>query len=220
MLNFFVVPNGDGSYALSIGGYMAAAIIVFLILILSSMLTDSKKRIDTRELTFAAVAIALTLVTSFIKLWHMPMGGSITLFSMLFITLIGYWYGPSFGILTGVAYGMLQLIIDPYILSLPQMLIDYPLSFGALGISGFFANRKHGMVLGYLAGVAGRYFFAVISGVVFFGMYAADFGMSPLPYSLAYNGLYIGGEALITVVVLLIPAVSKALAHLKVQTLA
>lgn len=76
------------------------------------------------------------------------------------------------------------------------------------------------MVLGYLAGVAGRYFFAVISGVVFFGMYAADFGMSPLPYSLAYNGLYIGGEALITVVVLLIPAVSKALAHLKVQTLA
>ncbi|SDX54005.1 energy-coupled thiamine transporter ThiT [Eubacterium barkeri] len=220
MLNFFVVPNGDGSYALSIRGYMAAAIIVFLILILSSMLTDSKKRIDTRELTFAAVAIALTLVTSFIKLWHMPMGGSITLFSMLFITLIGYWYGPSFGILTGVAYGMLQLIIDPYILSLPQMLIDYPLSFGALGISGFFANRKHGMVLGYLAGVAGRYFFAVISGVVFFGMYAADFGMSPLPYSLAYNGLYIGGEALITVVVLLIPAVSKALAHLKVQTLA
>lgn len=220
MLNVFVVPNGDGSYALSTGGYIAAAVVVFLILILASTLTQSKKRIDTRELTFAAVAIALTIITSFIKLWHMPMGGSITLFSMLFITLIGYWYGPSFGILTGVAYGLLQLIIDPYILSVPQLLIDYPLSFGALGLSGFFSKKKNGLVLGYLTGVLGRYFFAVISGVVFFGLYAADFGMSPLPYSLLYNGMYIGGEAAITVVVLLIPSVSKALDRLKLQALA
>ncbi|MGL4284052.1 energy-coupled thiamine transporter ThiT [Eubacterium aggregans] len=142
MLNVFVVPNGNGSYALSTGGYIAAAVVVFLILILASTITQSKKCIDTRELTFAAVAIALTIITSFIKLWHMPMGGSITLFSMLFITLIGYWYGPSFGILTGVAYGLLQLIIDPYILSVPQLLLDYPLSFGALGLSGFFSKKK------------------------------------------------------------------------------
>lgn len=222
MLNFFVTPNGDGSFALSTAGYVVTAIVVFALLIFISTMADRQQqhKIDAKRLSFASVAIALAIVTSFIKVVHLPMGGSITLFSMFFITLIGYWYGPAFGILAGVAYGLLQLIVDPYILSVPQLLIDYPFSFGALGLSGFFSQKKHGLIKGYLTGIAGRYFFAVISGAVFFGMYAADFNMSPLTYSLAYNGIYIGAEGAITVVVLLIPAVSKALGQIKAQAVA
>lgn len=74
------------------------------------------------------------------------MGGSVTLFSMLFICCIGYWYGLRTGIMTGVAYGLLQLISDPYIISLPQMITDYILAFGALGLSGIFCNKKNGLV--------------------------------------------------------------------------
>ena len=81
-----------------------------------------------------------------IKLFHLPMGGSITLFSMLFIVLIGYWYGPEVGIMTSVAYGLLQFVIDPVFYSIPQLLVDYPLAFGALGLSGFFHDSKHGPV--------------------------------------------------------------------------
>ncbi len=143
------------------------------------------------------------------------MGGSITLFSMFFITLIGYWYGLGSGLLCGVAYGILQLVADPYIISIPQMLTDYIFAFGALGLSGVFHNARHGLVKGYILGVLGRYFFAVLSGVIFFGVYAADYNMSPLPYSLAYNGIYIFTEAVITIIIICIPAVSKALAKVK-----
>ena len=89
------------------------------------------------------------------------MGGSVTLFSMLFICCIGYWYGLRTGLMTGVAYGLLQLISDPYIISLPQMITDYLLAFGALGLSGLFCNKKYGLIKGYIAGVLGRYLLCI-----------------------------------------------------------
>ena len=97
-----------------------------------------------------------------------------------------------------------------------QVLVDYPLAFGALGLSGVFAESKHGLVKGYLLGVFGRYVFAVISGWIFFGEYAWD-GWGALPYSLVYNGCYIFAEAVITVIIISIPAVSKALKKVKIS---
>ena len=65
------------------------------------------------------------------------------------------------------------------------------------------------------AGVLGRYFFATLSGVICFGMWTpADFP-NPLVYSLAYNGAYLGLEALITLILIALPPVAKALAHVK-----
>ena len=62
----------------------------------------------------------------------------VTLLSMLVICLPGYWFGAAVGIATATAYGLLQLIIEPYIISIPQLIVDYFLAFGALGLSGFF----------------------------------------------------------------------------------
>ena len=167
-----------------------------------------------RKLVFCSAAVALSVVTSLIKLYDFPFGGSVTLCSMLFVTLIGYWYGPKLGLATGVAYGLLQFITGPYIVFPLQVLVDYPLAFGALGLSGFFWKSKNGLLKGYLAGVLGRYVFAVISGWIFFGIYAWE-GWHPLPYSLAYNGAYIFTEAAITLVILSLPPVKKALLHVK-----
>lgn len=172
------------------------------------------KRITTRQIMFSAMAMALATVTSMIKLFDAPMGGSVTLCSMLFIVLIGYWYGPNVGILTGVAYGMLQLIIDPYILSLPQMIVDYPLAFGALGMSGFFANSKNGLQKGYLLGIFGRWIFAFLSGYIFFAYYAWD-GWNPAAYSAVYNLSYIGIEGVITLILISLPPVKNALVSVK-----
>ena len=174
----------------------------------------SNLSISTRKLVFSAVAVALAMITSMIKIVDMPMGGSVTLFSLLFICLIGYWYGAGAGIITGCAYGLLQFILDPYMLSIPQVLIDYPLAFGALGLAGLFSNRKFGLQIGYLVGVTGRFVFAIISGVIFFADYAPE-GMNPFIYSFLYNGAYLGAEALITVIILSLPPVSKALANVK-----
>ena len=84
-------------------------------------------KISTKQLVYAAMAIALATVCSFIKLSHLPFGGSVTLFSMLFVTLAGYWFGPAVGIVSAVAYGILQFVLDPYFYSIPQMIIDYHL---------------------------------------------------------------------------------------------
>ena len=161
--------------------------------------------------------MALAIVTSEIKFARLPMGGSITLFSMLFIVLIGYWYGAKAGLLTGFAYGLLQFVLDPVFYSPVQLLVDYPLAFGALGLSGFFGKKKHGLLIGYIAGVLGRYFFAVLSGIVFFGHYAPE-GTPVLVYSLSYNATYIVPEAVVTIILLAIPAVAGAMKRVKVMT--
>lgn len=172
----------------------------------------------TRQLVYSAAAIALAAVCSMIKLFEMPMGGSVTLVSMLFIVLIAYWYGPCAGILTAVAYGLVQFVMEPVFYTLPQMLFDYPLAFGALGLAGFFHKKKWGLQVGYIVGVIGRFVFATISGVLFFAAYAPE-GMHPLAYSAGYQASYLVPEAVVTLVILCIPPVSNALAHVKQQAM-
>ena len=211
---------GGTTYNLTGLGYGALVALMLLLLILACYITGGKTKFKTKHLVFSAAAMALAMITSFLKLFEAPMGGSVTLFSMLFICCIGYWYGLRTGIMTGVAYGLLQLISDPYIISLPQMITDYLLAFGALGLSGIFCNKKNGLIKGYIVGVLGRYFFAFLSGLIFFGMYAEGTGMSAPVYSLAYNGSYLGCEAAITLIVLAIPAVNKAFAQVKQMAVA
>lgn len=170
----------------------------------------------TKKLVFSAAAVALAMITSYIKLFEMPMGGSVTLLSMLFICLIGYWFGPKYGLLAGLAYGLLQFVVDPYFVSLPQMLLDYPLAYGALGLSGFFSDKKYGLQIGYVAGVLGRFVFSTISGVVFFAAYAPE-GWNPLVYSVVYQGSYLGTEGIITLIIISLPPVAKALKIVKAQ---
>ena len=167
-----------------------------------------------KNLAFCSLLIALATVTSFIKIFSFPFGGSVTLLSMLFIVLAGYFYGPKLGILTAVVYGLVQLVIDPQIYYPMQVIMDYVLAFGALGIGSFFWKKKHGLITGYLVGVTGRYLVSALSGYIFFAEYAWE-GWSPILYTLAYNGAYIYAETAITLVLLLLPPVKKAIAKVK-----
>lgn len=175
-------------------------------------------KLTVKQLVFCAMSIALGTILSEIKIIDFPWGGSATLFSMLVICLPGYFFGLGAGLLTGVAYGVLQLLVDPYVLFPMQLVMDYFLAFGALGLSGLFSTAKKGLIKGYLVGILGRYIFAVLSGWIFFAEYAWE-GWPVLPYSLVYNGIYIFAEGAITVVILLIPAVSKGIATVKKMAL-
>ena len=183
---------------------------------------SKEKKITTKQLVFAAMAIALaTVVATMIKLPSLPNGGSVTLFSMLLVTLVGYWYGPVVGITAAVGFGILQFITGPYVVHPLQVVIDYPLAFGALGLSGFFSNQRNGLLKGYLAGVFGRFFFASLSGLIFYTVYVESFqdNMVAIWASLVYNMTYILPEAVITIGLISIPAVKRALGKIKEMAL-
>ena len=219
-MSFFAKEIMDGEWGnyfeLTGAGYgiliACMAALLLAACFLSGKTQEGKKiKLGTKQLVFSSMAMALAMVTSMIKLVDMPMGGSVTLFSMFFICLIGYWYGLKGGLMTAVAYGFLQLIVDPYIISIPQMLTDYIFAFGALGLSGIFSKSRYGLLKGYVAGVLGRYFFTFLSGMIFFGSYASSYNMTAPVYSLVYNGSYIGLEALFTLMLAALPPVSRGL---------
>ena len=215
-----VVEDGDVYYNITKGGY---ALVVVLALIAFATISffknsDGKGKMSVKQITVSALCLALAFVLSNIKLFKLPMGGSLTVFSMFFVTYIGYLYGPRVSLSAAFAYGLLQMIADPYIISVPQLLCDYILAFGALGLAGFFHNSKVGMLKGYFAGIFGRYVFSVLSGVIFFADYAPE-GSSALGYSLTYNASYIGAEAILTIAVMAIPAVRVALHRIKAEAL-
>ena len=211
---------GENVFKLTTKGLISVAVLISLLIVVAIVLRPkvkgSVKAMATTQLVFSAVAMALAIVTAEIKFTRLPMGGSITLFSMLFIVLIGYWYGLKAGLMTGFAYGLLQFLMDPVFYSPMQLLIDYPLAFGALGLSGFFSEKKNGLFKGYLLGVAGRYIFAFISGVVFFGNYAPE-GTPAAIYSITYNASYIVPEAIVTLIIITIPSVNKAMSFVRAK---
>lgn len=215
-MSFFLTYDAENwEYHLTTPGYVVLVILMVAALVIPIVLSrKNSKKMSAKQLTFCAVAMALALVTSFIKVASLPMGGSITLFSMFFMCFIGYLYGPKIGIMTGVAYGILQLIIEPYIYAPLQVLLDYPLAFGVLGMSGFFSKKKFGLTTGVIVGILGRYICHVISGYVFFASYAPE-GMNPMIYTLGYNATYIVPELIATVIVVSLPPVMKALKYVK-----
>ena len=218
-----VVGNGDDISYIPTPLGKGLLVVLFLALLTAAVVFAGRKadhlkkhsiRLTAKQLVFCAVAIALGTVLSNLKLYHFPFGGSITLFSMLFICIPGYWFGLKAGLVTGVAYGILQLILDPYVIHPAQLLMDYLLAFGAFGLSGLFTEKKAGLVKGYLAGIIGRWIFTTLSGWIFFAEYAWE-GWAPLPYSLVYNAIYIFSEAAFTLLILAIPPVGKAFSRVK-----
>lgn len=224
MFHFFAFPTKNSweedIFRLTTAGIITVIILIAALIAAAILLRPKAKLLAknvTKQLVFSGAALALAMVTSeFIPTISLPFGGSITLFSMLFVVLIGYWYGAKAGLLTGFAYGLLQFVIDPKFYSPIQLVVDYPLAFGALGLSGIFCESKHGLLKGYIAGVFGRYVFAFLSGAVFFASYApAQTPIGIITYSLGYNASYILPEAAATIAILAIPAVKNAFLRLK-----
>lgn len=216
MFNFMV--NGDGG--LTAAGYavtIIAGIILFLAAVYFAGKNSERKKLSTKQLVFCAVAIALAFVTSYLKIFNLPWGGSVTLCSMLFIVLVANWYGVGTGITVGLAYGILQFIQEPYVLSFFQVCCDYIFAFAALGVAGFFANKSHGLLKGYIAAVIARGVFHSLGGYLYWMSYMPESFPKSLTaiYPIVYNYSYLLAEGIITVIIISIPAVSKALVQIK-----
>ena len=161
---------------------------------------------DTKAIAFSGVSVALSFVLSYIKLWEMPQGGSITLVSMLPIMIFAYVHGSKKGVFVGAVYGLLQAIQDPWLIHPAQFILDYPIAFAMVGFCGLFGRVKALEKLPQLKFALGavicgvlRFVSHVLSGVFAFGAYAVDQGKNLWAYSLAYNSFVFVDIALVIV---------------------
>lgn len=173
---------------------------------------------NAKMLAVAAVSVAMSYLLSFIVLYHMPSGGSITAVSMLPVMLFAWLYGVRPGMLAGMAYGLLDLILKPEIVHWAQAILDYPLAFAMLGLAGAFRSRKqpYALPLGIVLAGFFRFLCHLISGMAFFAEYApaSDF-LSVFLYSAGYNGGYMSVETVSCAVLAALPAVRSMLRRIE-----
>ena len=201
----------------TLGQVLTVGVIALLFLLILIPNKEQKtKRADTKAVTLSALLVALATGLGMLKLFEMPYGGTVTVFSMLPIVLCGYFLGTRRGVMAGTCVGLLNLIFGPYIIHPIQLLVDYPFAFGALGLSGLCRHQKNGLAKGYALGLFARYVCAVVSGIVFFGAYAPE-GFNAVTWSLFYNFTYLAAEGVLTIIIISLPPVKKAFEGLKNQ---
>ena len=183
--------NSDTATVQQLFLYIGAILTVALIIGLAT-LDKQAFHFDARSLAYAGILASMSFALSYIKLWDMPQGGSITLVSTLPLMLYAYLFGTKKGVFVGFVYGILQSVQDPWIIHPAQFLLDYPIAFSAIGLAGIFGESKFlekatqaRFALGATIAGALRFICHVLSGVFAFEAYAE--GQNAWAYSLAYN---------------------------------
>ena len=169
----------------------------------------------TRTLVECGLMVALAMVLSFIPIFEMPMGGSITLCSMAPIVLVSFWHGWKWGLLAGGVNGVIQLLLGIKNVMICKtiwtaigcILLDYLIAFAAMGLSSIPARGFKHYLVGVGTGTAAagfvRYLCSFLSGVLIWGQYAPE-DMPVWLYSLLYNGSYMIPEIILTVFVVVL----------------
>lgn len=171
----------------------------------------------TRILTLCecAILLALSIVLSFVTIWKMPMGGSITLLSMLPVMLVGVKHGAKWGLATsgvfaafqlvqGIASGEVFVYCQTWVTVLLVAAFDYILPFASLGLTGLTSskNGKFNLIVTnvvFAILIAFRFVCHYITGFTIWGQWAPD-GMGKYLYSLIYNGQYMLPELILTLI--------------------
>lgn len=173
--------------------YVSAAALIGLLLFFALFFgRKDKKGFDSKAVAYAAVCIAMSFALSYLKLFRMPQGGSVTAASLLPIMIYAYMFGPKKGIFAGFVYGLLQAVQDPWIIHPAQFLLDYPIAFAGAGAAGLFGSVKKldklpqvQFALGALVASVLRFASHVLSGVFAFSEYSTLDNV--WIYSLGYN---------------------------------
>ncbi|MEG1529659.1 MAG: energy-coupled thiamine transporter ThiT [Clostridia bacterium] len=205
MSKFYSIISKDPAYAdetwldfatVNTTGLIVAAVIIMVVLAVFFLLgSKHKDENNTKSLVYGAIAIAMSFALSYIKFLELGQGGSITFASLLPLIIYCCMFGTRRGIVVCLIYGVLQAIQDPFIIHPMQFLLDYPLAFGLIGVSGIFMEKglfkKHKVVafiLGAVLAVLLRYSCHVCSGIFAFASYAniEKYGTA-IAYSFAYN---------------------------------
>ena len=153
----------------------------------------------TRKITESAMLLAVAIVLELCSkmfIPEMPFGGQITLVSMLPVVLISYRHGVKWGLVSGLAYAMIEMAIGAktvaaafqpgyfgdgtmIVNALIMCVLDYVVAFTVLGIGGCFRNKLEnpgvGLMCGSLVALGARYVAHIASGYILFAGWAEWF---------------------------------------------
>lgn len=160
---------------------------------------------QTRILAEIIVFVTLAAVLHTWTFFSMPQGGRVTAGSMIPIFWLALRRGPKVGVIAGIVFGLIVLMIEPFFFHPVQVLLDYPIAFGLLGLAGFLRQIP---ILGVVVGVFGRFIAHFFSGIIFFASFVPE-GMNPVLYSVIYQGSYLLVEFIFSMIIIYILFRSK-----------
>ena len=171
------------------------------------------KTITTRKLVESAMLIAVATVLSLIKI-DMPMGGGMTICSMLPLIVVSHRYGWKWGAVTAFVYSVLQLMLgldnvryaSSFMMALGIIFLDYIVAYTVIGLAGMAdkicKNPRTALAVGIAVTFFLRFVCHFITGVwIWDALWPNEFGMASVVYSLVYNGWYMAGELALTLLV-------------------
>ncbi len=195
--------------------YVCAVLMIALLLFFAFFFgRKDKKGFDSKSISYAAICIAMSFALSYLSPIHLPQGGSVTIASLLPLMIYSYMFGVKKGIFAGMIYGLLQAVQDPWIVHPAQFLLDYPIAFACIGVSGIFARLKKlerfpqiQIALGGILASVLRYVSHILSGVFAFSEYAYTSDGLPMNawvYSLGYNSFVFADIAIVIAAAILV----------------
>ena len=157
----------------------------------------SKTTVPTKVLAEVSVIVAMSIILKDVlpPIYHLPQGGSITVAGLVPLLWFALRRGFRYGLFAGFVYGLVHMTLGGYVIHPIQALLEYPIAFGALGLAGLF---KRYPLIGVAVAITGRFISAFLSGVFFFTGFTLEGAIA----SAVYNGTYLTGEFVISVVII------------------
>ena len=195
----------------------------------------------TKIMVECSLLIAVSIILSFIKVYEAPLGGSVTLFSMVPLMIISIRHGLNWGLASSFVFAVFKLIMGAgnfaYVPTMVGIilviLLDYVCAYTSIGLAGAFRGCKFSenekenetitTALGVVLSCVARFASHFLGGAVVWyeitkngdwNEYVHTVGM--WVYSFVYNITYIGPEAVMTIIA--VPTIVMLLGVLKKHT--
>lgn len=220
----FNLLSADTEKMTNVTFWLSIAALVLIVAVVIILCFVARK-MNTRNIVFAGITIALSFCLSYIKVTPVTYGGSVTLASMIPVMIYAYFYGFGPGLLCGVCHGLLQFIQSPYVLTPVTFILDYLLAFASIAIVPLFKfikNKPVSLLVGITVAYAARFLFHFVSGIIYYNMGAIWVDLptdTAFIYSFLYQCVYLIPDWIIAAVVGIILSVTGVVDILEKQAL-